>query len=83
LQFYNVSFHGLPTGGLYADFRRHAVSFLMENSMENHAQIGIIIASEFGMDLCGYLIVRWLVDEQNCSLKEATNLFARAFPPGI
>jgi hypothetical protein len=81
LQFYEVPFHSLLTGDIYADFRCRTSNFIVNHSTS--PQVRIIIASEFGMNLCGYLIVRWLIDERNCSLEEANRLFTESFPAGI
>jgi hypothetical protein len=80
-QIFEFPAHHLPHGLLYSDFRRRA-HLLIAQEREGHFP-DIILFSTLGMDLCAYLIVRWLIDERDCSVLDALTDFNAAFAPGI
>ena len=71
-----------PTGALYSSFRRQALAYIAR-SVYDKKPVPIILASEFGMDFLGYLIVRWLIDDHDCIFSEALEAFSAAVPGGI
>jgi hypothetical protein len=68
----------IPDGTEFSQFKQFVFNFLKQYP---RAHIGVL--SSKGKDLCGYFIVRWLLEERPITIPEAIALFNSAVPSGL
>lgn len=68
----------IPDGPAFYDFKSHVYNYIKNNP---NGLIGICTKQR--ADLCGYFIVRWLIEEKNTSIEEAMMLYSRVVPQGL
>ena len=62
----------IPDGPAFYEFKNYVYEFLKYNP---YGLIGICTNQR--ADLCGYFVVRWLIEEKNTSIEEAISLYLR------
>ena len=68
----------IPDGPGFYEFKNYVYEFLKYNP---YGLIGICTNQR--ADLCGYFVVRWLIEEKNTSIEEAISLYLRLIPQGL
>lgn len=68
----------IPDGPDFSNFKEIVYNYLRMNP---NGLIGI--STNRRTDLCGYFVVRWLIEERMMSIKEAIGLYTRLIPHGL